>query len=112
MLHAPCSVLHASGSGLHVRWSPLTPTARSILTAFSTPYIRSITYLDTPSGVSFGSFGYCEAAESTTPVCHRSVGYEYGSEIIVWLTRTLILFAFGEPCSVLHDASRIPHLDA
>ncbi|RSH85754.1 hypothetical protein EHS25_003895 [Saitozyma podzolica] len=66
-----------------------------ILTAFSTPYIRSITYLDTPSGVSFGSFGYCEAAESTTPVCHRSVGYEYGSEIIVWLTRTLILFAFA-----------------
>ncbi|GFZ52155.1 hypothetical protein JCM24511_09928 [Saitozyma sp. JCM 24511] len=71
-----------------------------ILTAFSTPYIRSITYLDVPSGVSsgvsFGSFGYCEAtAAASVSSCHRSVGYEYGSEIVVWLTRTLILFAFA-----------------
>ncbi|KAK4690082.1 hypothetical protein P7C73_g63, partial [Tremellales sp. Uapishka_1] len=62
-----------------------------ILVTFSTPFIKSITFLTTPppSSVSFGAFGYCTANEGCTP---SSLGYTYHPELISWLTHTSILF--------------------
>jgi len=64
----------------------------SILTTFSTPYIKTIFFVRTEEGTEYGSFGYCTPGGCTA----KSVGYDNGPEVTEWLTRTQLLFGIGE----------------
>jgi hypothetical protein len=63
-----------------------------LLTAFSTPYIHSIYFLENQHEVRYGAFGYCEP----TGCIGSTVGYDTGPEVVEWITRTHILFPIGE----------------
>jgi len=71
---------------------PRKKLIRSVLTTFSTPYIKSIYFLRTEEGAKYGSFGYCQESACTGKV----VGYDNGPEVTEWLTKTQVLFGIGE----------------
>ncbi|GFZ43129.1 hypothetical protein JCM24511_00848 [Saitozyma sp. JCM 24511] len=60
------------------------------LSAFSVPFIKSISYLHTSDGMKFGNFGWCDG-----PICYRHVGYAWYPEVLdkTHLTGSLILVA-------------------
>jgi hypothetical protein len=83
-----------------------------LLVSLSTPFIKSITFLNTSTGYHYGAFGYC-----TTPPdgmidiglggeegCVRATGYTTGEEITLWITRTAVLFPLGQ--SIPHARKR------
>ncbi|WVW85212.1 hypothetical protein I302_107250 [Kwoniella bestiolae CBS 10118] len=70
-----------------ISWVMLT------LVTFSTPYIKSIYFLTSPTPqLKFGAFGYCSLLDCVGP----QLGYEQdGGEIIRWLTGSMILFGLA-----------------
>jgi len=85
----------------------------STLVSLSTPIIKQITFLNTPTE-RYGAFGYCSTSASSTPGlpglggaegCVRSTGYSTGPEITEWMTRTAALFPLGQSLSLLSSSS-------
>jgi len=69
------------------QWLELTTRT---LVSLSTPLIKQITFLNTPS-YRYGAFGYCPLDGN----CVHTTGYSTGPEIREWMTETVALFPLG-----------------
>lgn len=96
-----CSHTGPSQLASEVRTKELTGRT---LVSLSTPIIKQITFLNTPTE-RYGAFGYCSTSASSTPGlpglgggegCVRATGYSIGPEIVEWMTRTAALFPLGQ----------------